>query len=52
MKESGVDCRIEGYENMIHVFQIINFLSEAKQATNSIANFIGEIFNDKRVENK
>ena len=44
MKKAGVDVRIDVYDRMFHVFQILPFLEESKQSYKIIGEFLDETF--------
>ena len=44
MKKAGVDVRIDVYDRMFHVFQILPFLEESKQSYKIIGAFLDETF--------
>ncbi len=49
-REAGVDVTLEVWDEMFHVFQLIPFLPETKEALRSITEFVSQ--NLKRLESK
>ena len=45
MKKAGVNVKIDVYDKMFHVFQILPFLEESKKSYKIIGGFLDEIFN-------